>query len=118
MKIDAALKKKLTKDISISLLIYALPVLAIYLYFRLNNEVIPEVQTISIPSWLEFAKPKRASFCGSMTVSLIILVTRRMSCWVNPQKFCIRMSPAMRTLARPLRRRVCKTTKWSKTRSH
>jgi len=57
MKIDRTLKIKITKDIGISLLIYALPVLAIYLYFKLNNGAIPDVQAISIPSWLEFVKP-------------------------------------------------------------
>jgi sterol desaturase/sphingolipid hydroxylase (fatty acid hydroxylase superfamily) len=56
MKIDSTLKIKLSKDISLSLLIYTLPIIAIYLYFRLNNGVITEAHA-TIPSWLQFAKP-------------------------------------------------------------
>ncbi|QOG04464.1 sterol desaturase family protein [Flavobacterium sp. MDT1-60] len=47
---------KLTRDLSISLLLYALPVLAIYLYFKLSNGVVSESH-ITLPSFLEFTKP-------------------------------------------------------------
>ena len=49
-------KTKLTRDLSISLFIYSLPVLAIYLYFKLNNGVVAESQ-LTLPSYLEFLQP-------------------------------------------------------------
>ncbi|MES2238803.1 MAG: sterol desaturase family protein [Bacteroidota bacterium] len=48
--------KNLTRDLSISLFIYSLPVLAIYLYFKFNNGSIAESQ-LTLPSFLEFVKP-------------------------------------------------------------
>jgi hypothetical protein len=50
-------KEKLTRDLSISLILYSLPVLAIYLYFKLSNGVVSESH-ITLPSFLEFAKPR------------------------------------------------------------
>mgnify|MGYP006148195161 CR=1 FL=1 len=47
---------KLTRDLGISLLIYSLPVLAIYLYFKLSNGIVSESH-ITLPSFLEFVKP-------------------------------------------------------------
>lgn len=55
MKIDKTLKIKIAKDISLSLVIYTLPVLALYLYYTLNNGAIATQTTV--PSWLLFAKP-------------------------------------------------------------
>ncbi|MCC9016269.1 hypothetical protein [Flavobacterium lipolyticum] len=49
-------KSKLTRDLSISLFLYALPVLAIFLYFKLTNGVIAQSH-IALPSFLEFIKP-------------------------------------------------------------
>jgi sterol desaturase/sphingolipid hydroxylase (fatty acid hydroxylase superfamily) len=49
-------KTKLRRDLGISLFIYTLPILAIYLYFKLNNGHISESHLI-LPSFLEFTKP-------------------------------------------------------------
>ncbi|MEP6803194.1 MAG: sterol desaturase, partial [Flavobacterium sp.] len=49
-------KSKLTRDLSISLLIYSLPVVAIFLYFKLTNGLITESH-ITLPAFLEFAQP-------------------------------------------------------------
>jgi len=56
MALDQNLKRKLTRDIIISFFIYTLPVLAIYLYFQLNNGHVSESH-LSLPPILEFAKP-------------------------------------------------------------
>src|SRR3954469_6951177 len=47
---------KLKRDLGISLFIYSLPVLAIYLYFKLNNGIVAESHLI-LPSYLEFLQP-------------------------------------------------------------
>lgn len=49
-------KSKLTRDLIISLFIYSLPVVAIYLYFKLNNGIVAESQ-LTLPSYLEFLQP-------------------------------------------------------------
>src|SRR4051812_15518677 len=65
--------RKLTRDLSISLLIYSLPVVAIYLYFKLNNGIVTESQLI-LPSFLEFAKPAFANLqTWGLPVFMIIL---------------------------------------------
>lgn len=56
MALDQNLKRKLTRDLSISLLLYSLPVLAIYLYFKLNNGNV-SASHITLPAFLEFVKP-------------------------------------------------------------
>lgn len=56
MKTDPIVKSKIIKDGSISLFIYSLPILAIYLYYISNNGAVLHTPT-SIPSWLSFAKP-------------------------------------------------------------
>jgi sterol desaturase/sphingolipid hydroxylase (fatty acid hydroxylase superfamily) len=61
---------KLKKDLGISLFIYTLPVLAIYLYFKLNNGIIAESH-ITLPSFLEFAKP---AFENIRTWGLIVFM--------------------------------------------
>ena len=56
MGLSLKTQKKLKRDLSISLLIYTLPVLAIYLYFKLNNGIVSESH-LTLPSFLEFTKP-------------------------------------------------------------
>ena len=56
MKIDKTLKIKIAKDISISLLIYSLPVLAIFLYFKFNNGALLENHE-TLPSFLKILQP-------------------------------------------------------------
>ncbi|REH00484.1 sterol desaturase family protein [Flavobacterium aquicola] len=56
MALSSKTQKTLKRDLSISLLIYTLPVLAIYLYFKLNNGIVSESH-LTLPSFLEFAKP-------------------------------------------------------------
>jgi hypothetical protein len=56
MATDYNSKSKLTRDLSISVLLYTLPVLAIYLYFKLSNGVVAESH-LTLPSFLEFSKP-------------------------------------------------------------
>ncbi|HEY6141943.1 MAG TPA: sterol desaturase family protein [Flavobacterium sp.] len=52
---------KLKRDIIISLFIYSLPVLAIYLYFKLNNGIVAESH-LTVPAFLEFLKPAFENF--------------------------------------------------------
>ena len=49
-------KEKLTRDLIISLFIYSLPVLAIFLYFKLTNNVV-STSHLTLPPFLEFAQP-------------------------------------------------------------
>lgn len=56
MVLDQNFKRRLTRDLAISIFIYTLPVLAIYLYFKLNNGIVSESKLI-LPSFLEFLKP-------------------------------------------------------------
>jgi hypothetical protein len=73
MKIDKTLKIKITKDIGLSLIIYALPVLALYLYYRINNGVITDAHA-TIPSWLAFIKPAFENIrTWGLTAFLLIL---------------------------------------------
>ncbi|WP_281226667.1 sterol desaturase family protein [Flavobacterium aquiphilum] len=70
MALDQNLKRKLTKDLSISLLIYSLPVLAIYLYFKISNGDVTESHLV-LPSFLEFVKP---AFQNIRTWGLIVFM--------------------------------------------
>jgi len=73
MKIDPVLKRKIARDIGLSLLIYALPVLAIYLYVILNNGA-PLATRSSLPSGLEFIRPAFEYFrTWGLTVFLLVL---------------------------------------------
>ncbi|PWA06216.1 sterol desaturase family protein [Flavobacterium psychrotolerans] len=56
MQIDPSLKIKIIKDISVSLLIYSLPVLAIYLYFKFNDGALLESH-VSLPPFLKIVQP-------------------------------------------------------------
>ncbi|PKB15972.1 hypothetical protein [Flavobacterium sp. 5] len=69
MALAKSTQKKIKRDISISLLIYSLPVLAIYLYFKLNNGIVTESH-LTLPSFLEFAKPV---FANLQTWGLVVL---------------------------------------------
>jgi sterol desaturase/sphingolipid hydroxylase (fatty acid hydroxylase superfamily) len=73
MALGQNIKRKLTKDLSISLLIYTLPVLAIYLYFTLNNGIVGESH-VTLPSFLEFAKPafQNLSTWGLIVITLVL----------------------------------------------
>ena len=73
MATDHNSKSKLTRDLSISLLLYTLPVLAIYLYFKLSNGVVSESH-ISLPSFLEFTKPAFENIrTWGLTVFMLVL---------------------------------------------
>ena len=64
---------KLTRDLSISLLLYSVPVVAIYFYFKLSNGVIADSQ-LTLPPFLEFAKPVFANIrTWGLTVFMIVL---------------------------------------------
>ena len=64
---------KLTRDLGISLLLYTLPVLAIYLYFKLSGGSVTESQ-LSVPAFLEFAKPAFANIrTWGLTVFMLVL---------------------------------------------
>src|SRR3954471_11910632 len=64
---------KLTRDLSISLLIYSLPVVAILLYFKLSNGLVAESH-VTIPSFLEFAKPAFQNIrTWGLTVFMLVL---------------------------------------------
>ena len=54
--IDHNSRGRLARDLSISFLIYSLPVVAIFLYFKFTNGVITESH-LALPSFLEFTKP-------------------------------------------------------------
>lgn len=70
MALDQNLKRKLTRDLSISLLLYSLPVLAIYLYFKLNNGNVSESHIV-LPSFLESVKP---AFENIRTWGLVVFI--------------------------------------------
>jgi sterol desaturase/sphingolipid hydroxylase (fatty acid hydroxylase superfamily) len=73
MKIEQSLKIKISKDIGISLLIYALPVVAIYLYLRINNLTPSTVQTV-LPDSIAYLHPyfKQFSIYGLYAVIVLL----------------------------------------------
>ena len=66
-------KAKLTRDLSISLFIYSLPVLAIYLYFKLNNGIVSESH-LTLPPYLEFIQPVFANIrsWGLIVIAIVV----------------------------------------------
>src|SRR6187431_1232526 len=66
-------KTKLKRDLGISLFIYTLPVLAIYLYFKLNNGNISGSHLV-LPPFLEFTKPAFENIrTWGLTVFMLVL---------------------------------------------
>lgn len=66
-------KEKLTRDLTISFFIYSLPVVAIYLYFKLTGGAVSDSH-ITLPSFLEFAKPAFENIrTWGLTVFMVVL---------------------------------------------
>lgn len=61
MSKETILKKKITKDILVSVFIYALPVLAVYLYYQFNAGI-DTSRVAPLPSYLNFLKPFADNF--------------------------------------------------------
>jgi sterol desaturase/sphingolipid hydroxylase (fatty acid hydroxylase superfamily) len=79
MAIDKHLTKKITKDIFVSLLIYALPVVLLFLFFAIrgerpwiNNTHAPA--TVNVPSFLQFLAPvfKNIQSWGFLVIALVL----------------------------------------------
>jgi len=79
MPIDKTLARKITKDISVSLLLYALPVLVLFLYFAIKGET-PWVNNthtpvpVNIPKALQFIEPvfKNIRSWGFLVIALVL----------------------------------------------
>lgn len=71
--IDHNSRSRLIRDLSISFVIYSLPVVAIFLYFKLTNGVITQSH-LTLPSFLEFTKPAFENIrTWGLTVFMLVL---------------------------------------------
>jgi sterol desaturase/sphingolipid hydroxylase (fatty acid hydroxylase superfamily) len=79
MAIDKALSKKITRDISVSLLLYALPVAVLFLYFGIKGEKpwISNTHTpvpVTLPAALQFIAPvfKNIQSWGFIVIAIVL----------------------------------------------
>src|SRR6185369_14393802 len=77
MAIDKTLARKITKDISVSLLLYALPVAVLFLYFAIKGQA-PWVNNAhapaGVPAALKFLAPvfKNIHTWGFIVIALVL----------------------------------------------
>lgn len=75
MALEETVKRKIAKDVFISLFIYALPVLAVYFYFQYNGNII-KTQAAPLPGVLNFLKPIAENFrTWGLPVLMLIIGT-------------------------------------------
>ena len=79
MATDKTLSKKITRDFSISLLIYALPIAVLFLYFAIKDESpwahnTHTAATVKLPAILQFLQPifKNIRSWGFLVVTLVL----------------------------------------------